>query len=72
MLHTYVSAHLPISDRSVLPYLHTRAHRAQAGRTGLLYAAQYGHLGIVQYLLDKGADIALADSVPHAPLAPAQ
>ena len=36
----------------------------QDGCTALFLAAQNGHLEVLQYLIDKGADIRNADKVP--------
>ena len=39
----------------------------QDGWTGLIVAAEHGHFGVVQHLLDKGADINTASKVPGRP-----
>ena len=44
--------------------------RVQAGWICLIQAAQNGYFKVVQYLLERGANINAADKVPHAPLAP--
>ncbi len=35
----------------------------QSGRTAVFYASQNGHLGAVQALWDRGADVSIADKV---------
>jgi hypothetical protein len=42
---------------------------SQGGRTGLMQAAQNGHLNLVRLLLDRGADVKAADQVAQLALA---
>jgi ankyrin repeat protein len=41
----------------------------QGGRTGLIQAAQNGHLNLVRLLLDRGGDVNAADQVAQLALA---
>ena len=37
----------------------------QLGYTPLIYAAMFGHLPVVEYLLEKGADLEAKNNVSH-------
>jgi hypothetical protein len=63
-------------QQHALPALHVRthasraAHGAQNGQTPLWWAAEDGHLGVVQLLLERGAAIETKDDVRCAAPAP--